>query len=143
MSHNCNINPQLTKKVPIIFHNLRSCDSHLISYELKKLDVKIGVTPNRFEIGMAFILNKILVSIDSLQFVNSSLEKLVKSLSDNDFKYLIKEFGSKHLDLLKLKDAYPYEHMNKFERFSEKKILTKNVFADPWKIEQLAIMIKN
>ena len=73
----------------------------------------------------------LLSHIDSMQFVNSSLEKLVKSLSDNDFKYLIKEFGSKHLDLLKQKDAYPYEHMNKFERFSEKKILTKNVFTDP------------
>ena len=35
---------------------------------------------------MAFILNKNLVFIDSMQFMNSSLEKLVKSLSDNDFK---------------------------------------------------------
>ena len=30
-----------------------------------------------------------------MQFMNSSLEKLVKSLSDNDFKYLTEEFGSK------------------------------------------------
>ena len=41
--------------------------------------------------------------------MNSSLEKTVKNLSDDDFKYLIQEFGSKNLKLLKQKDAYPYE----------------------------------
>ena len=30
----CNINFQLTKKVPVIFHNLRGCNSHLIFNEL-------------------------------------------------------------------------------------------------------------
>ena len=37
---------------------------------------------------MAFILNKNLVLVDSMQSMNSSLEKLVKNLSDNNFKYL-------------------------------------------------------
>ena len=50
---------------------------------------------------MAFILNQQLVFIDSMQFMNSSPEKLVKNLSDSDFKYLTQEFGSKNLDLLK------------------------------------------
>ena len=31
----CNINLQLTKKVPVIFHNLRGCNSHLIFMSLK------------------------------------------------------------------------------------------------------------
>ena len=48
-----------------------------------------------------------------MQFMNSSLEKLVKNLSDNDFKYLTQEFGSKNLKLLKQKDAYPYEYLVK------------------------------
>ena len=52
---------------------------------------------------MASFLNKNLVFIDSVQFMNSSLEKLGKNLSDNDFKYLSKEFGSKNLELLKKK----------------------------------------
>ena len=44
-----------------------------------------------------------------MQFMNSSLEKLVKDLSHNGFKYLTEEFGSKNLELLKQKDVCPYE----------------------------------
>ena len=60
--------------------------------------------------------------------MNSSLEKLVKNLSDNDFKYLTEEFGSKNLELLKQKDAYPYEYMDSFKRFSEEKLPDKKCF---------------
>ena len=70
---------------------------------------------------MAFFLNKNLVLVDSMQFVNSSLDKLVKNLPDEDFKYLVEELGSENLELLKQKDAYPYEYMNSFERFNEEK----------------------
>ena len=37
----CNANLKLTKKVPVIFHNLRCYDSHLIFNELDKFDVKL------------------------------------------------------------------------------------------------------
>ena len=63
-----------------------------------------------------------------MQLMNSSLEKLVKNLSDNDFKYLTEEFGSKNLELLKQKDAYPYQYMNSFKRFGEEKLLDKECF---------------
>ena len=49
----CNINLQLTKKVPVIFHNLRGYDSHLIFNELDKFDVKIDAIPNGLEKHMA------------------------------------------------------------------------------------------
>ena len=50
----CNINVQLTKKVPVIFHNLGGYDSHLILNELDKFDVKISVMPNALEKYMEF-----------------------------------------------------------------------------------------
>ena len=50
--------------------------SHLIFNELDKFDVKINVIPNELEKYMA---NKSLVLIDSMQFMNSSLDKLVKN----------------------------------------------------------------
>ena len=50
--------------------------------------------------------------------MNSSLDKLVKNLSNNDFKYLIEEFGSKTLEHLKQKGAYPYEYKDSFKRFN-------------------------
>ena len=39
--------------------------------------------------------------IDSMQFVNSTLYKFVKNLTDEDFKYLVERFGSENLELLK------------------------------------------
>ena len=74
---------------------------------------------------MEFILNKNLVFIDSTQFMNSSLEKLVKSLLDDGFKYLAEEFGSKNLELLKQKDPYPYKYLNSFKKFSKEKLPNK------------------
>ena len=46
---NCNINFQLTKKVPVIFHNLGGYDNRLIFSELDNFDVKISVIPNVLE----------------------------------------------------------------------------------------------
>ena len=50
----CNINFQLTKKVPVIFHNLRGYNSHLIFSDLDKFDVKISVIPNGLEKYVTF-----------------------------------------------------------------------------------------
>ena len=107
---------------------MRGYDSHLIFNELDKFDVKISVIPNGLEKYMAFFLNKNLVFIDSMPFMNSSLDKPVKNLSDEDFKYLVEEFGSENLELLKQKGDYPYKYMNSFERFNEEKLPARKYF---------------
>ena len=50
----CNINFELTKKVPVIFHTSRGYDNHLIFNELDKFDVKISVLPYGLEKYVAF-----------------------------------------------------------------------------------------
>ena len=54
----CNINLQLTKSVPVIFHNLRGYDSHLIFRELNKYNVKSDVIPKRLEKYVTFFLKQ-------------------------------------------------------------------------------------
>ena len=74
-----------------------------------------------YQIGLekyiAFTINNNLVLIENMQFMNSSLNKLVKNLSDNDFKYLAQEFSSDLLELAKQKGVYPYKYVNSFKNF--------------------------
>ena len=57
-----------------------------------------------------------------MQFMSCSLNKIVRNLSDEDFKYLVEEFASGSLELLKQKGDYPQEYMNNFGRFNEEKL---------------------
>ena len=93
----------MTKKIPVIFHNLRGYDSHLIIKEISKFDLKVNVILNRLEKYMAFTINKNLVFIHSMQFMNSSLDSLVKNLSDNDFESLCENLSGQFLELVKQK----------------------------------------
>ena len=86
----CNINLKVSKKLTVIFHNLRGYDSHLIFKELSEFDCNVNVIPNGLGKYMSFTLNRNIVFIDSMLFMNSSLDKLGKNL--NDFKYLIGVF---------------------------------------------------
>ena len=63
---------------------------------------------------MAFTINKNIVFTDTMQFMNSNLDKLVKNLRDEGFKYLSKEYSGKQLKLVKEKGTYTCEYMNSF-----------------------------
>ena len=52
---------------------------------------------------MSFSINIKLNFIDSIQFLSSSLDSLVKNLNKDDFKYLNQEFDNNVLDLFKQK----------------------------------------
>ena len=92
---------------------------------IAKFDVKVSAIPNGLEKYMAFTVDKSLVFIDSMQFMNSGLDSLVKNLSNNNFKYFSEEFSGKFLELVKGKGVYPYEYMNSFKMFSEDKLPDK------------------
>ena len=86
------------------------------------------MTPNGLEKYMAFTINKNLVFIDSIQFMNSSLNKLVRNLNDKDFKYLSEEFSGTKLKLVKEKGIYPYKYFNSIKRFNEDELPNKRNF---------------
>ena len=54
---NCSINISLNYKIPIMFHNLKDYDTHLIMQELGKFDLKINVIPNGLEKYRSFSLH--------------------------------------------------------------------------------------
>ena len=49
-------------------------------------------------------------------------------MTDEDFKYLVEEFGSENLGLSKQQGAYSCEYMASFERFKEKKLPPRKCF---------------
>ena len=61
--------------------------------------------------------------------MNCSLDKLVKDLSAEDFKYLVEELNSENLELLKQKGDYPNEYLNSYERFNEEKLPAKYFYS--------------
>ena len=99
--------------------------SHLIIKEIGNFDVKVDVIPNRIELYMAFTINRNLVFIDSMQFMNSSLDSLVKNLVRKDFVSLSEDFRGKYLEAAKEKGIYPYEYMNSFKNLMKLNYLVK------------------
>ena len=87
---------------------------------------------------MAFTINNDLVVIDSMQFMNSILDSLIKDLSDNDFKYLLQEFSGDLLELIRQKGVYPYKYMDSFKKFSENKLPDRCEFYSSLKNESIS-----
>ena len=73
-------------------------------------------------------LVKNVVFIDSMQFMNRSLDSLVKNLVDEDFKYLSEEYSGENLGLVKEKGLYAFEYMSSFKRFNEDKLPDRSEF---------------
>ena len=128
----CNLNFKVTKKIPVVFHNLRGYDGHLIMQQIgrvckerswvdekgKKHQMNVNVIPNGMEKYTAFTMGQRLVFIDSFQFMSSSLASLTKSLATTDFKHLTHKFGER-TELMKRKGVYPYEYTDSFGRYEE------------------------
>ena len=126
-------------KVPVIFHNLRGYDSHLIIKSFENFKIRSSCIPNNTEKFLSFTLGK-LQFIDSCSFIMTSLDKLTSTLTgysqnvgdkkilDNinkKFLHFNKHFNSlndsKKL-LMTQKGVYPYDYMNSFNRFAEKQL---------------------
>ena len=77
---------------------------------------------------MSIIVNRHITFTDSLQFYSSSLDTLASNLDNEDFKYLVSEFGIDKFEILKRKDAYPYEWVDSYEKFKYPSLSEKKIF---------------
>ena len=123
----CNLKWQILAekiKIPVVFHNLKGYDSHFIMNELgefiKGQDIKIDVIAQNAEKYMAFYLGNHIAFIDSLAFLNSSLDKLSSNLEDRDYIYTKDYFTDPvQFNLMKRKGVYPYDYMDSFSKFND------------------------
>ncbi|XP_053209837.1 uncharacterized protein LOC128393666 [Panonychus citri] len=120
-AHNlCNLKLRLPNRIPVIFHNLKGYDAHLIMKGIKSNQVKkISVIPQNSEKYIAFFMDDF-IFLDSLAFLLSSLDTLANNLPDEDkTKYLSQMFNSSDIPLLLSKGCLPYEYMDSWSKFDD------------------------
>ena len=105
--------------IPVIFHNLKGYDSHLImqyitsEYAFRSIDV-IQTSSEKF---LTFQIGN-LRFLDSLQFLTASLDKLIQSLAaDGKDKFSRTARHYPDSDLVFAKRNYPYEYMDGRDKF--------------------------
>ena len=115
--------------VPVIAHNMRGYDSHLIIKHMEKSFAceNIHVIASNTEKFTAFQIGQ-LRFLDSLQFLNASLDALVSNLKRDLEKERVNRFlhtrrhypdeGS--FSRVTSKGVYPYEYMDGVDKFQEK-----------------------
>ena len=143
----CNLQFKKPKFTPVVFHNLSGYDSHLFIKNLGKSEGNIKCIPNNEEKYISFSKDIIVDSfinkegkevkikneirfIDSMKFMNSSLDNLVVNLTKSGLDKL-KENKKVFKDKIKLfsrKGVYPYDYMNSIEKFDETKLPDKDKF---------------
>lgn len=129
-AHNaCNLQYKLTNKVCVVMHNCRGYDQHLLTSSIGKIkDRQINCIPNNMQKYVSFSLGN-LHFLDSLQFLNASLDNLTTNLPND--KFLILEHfiqDEEKLNLALKKGVYPYTYMDSWEKFKETSLPEKSAF---------------
>ena len=138
-AHNrCNLKYSKPNNISVFFHNLTGYDSHLFIKKLGVTEGNIDCIPNNEEKYISFsktiktgeytnkkgeTKNKYfkIVFKDSMKFLNSSVEALVKNLPKDGFKNLEKYFTPEQVKLLKQKGFFPYDYLDNIEKLKIKK----------------------
>ena len=94
------INPK-TMAIPVVFHNQRGYDAHYLMQAMSKYKKDLTCIANNMEKYISVTMGK-LRFIDSLAFLLSSLDSVVKSTPKENFK-ITAAMGS---DLLSQKGIY-------------------------------------
>ena len=90
------IKPWITP-IPVVLHNLKGCDSHLIMQQIDKITGRLSCIPNNTEKYISFSVGQ-LKFLDSFQFMASSLAQLVDATDKNDFKITQNSFNPQPIE---------------------------------------------
>ena len=108
--------------IPVVFHNLRGYDSHLLMQAISRVMGKVSCIPNNMEKYISFSLGQ-LRFIDSAQFLLAPLDKLVEANPPETFQITAEyEPNQQQRELLLRKGVYPYEYMDSWERFADTRL---------------------
>lgn len=98
--------------IPLVVQNLKGYDAHLLFQEISKIkDKKLECIPQNGETNISFSLGG-LRFIDSLNFLQESLDSLAKNLPTEALKYTAELAKNKtQRRLTEQKRVYPYEYI--------------------------------
>jgi hypothetical protein len=131
--------------IPVVLHNLSRYDAHLLIKELCADGSTLEVIPRNEETYISFTkVIKIddkreiaLRFIDSIRFLNASLDTLTKNLivkNDNDpyrnFNATKRYFDPHQLPLVTRKGVYPYSYVTSLSKFEETRLPSREDFYD-------------
>ena len=142
----CNLRYRIPDYIPVVFHNLAGYDAHLFIKELAKHTTKIGVIAKNTENYISFSV-KVEVDksidkagnekskeielrfIDSFKFMSGSLDSLVNNLAKGGHEFWeFEKYNSEQKELLIRKGVYPYEYMDSWDKFEEKRLPSMDKF---------------
>ena len=141
----CNLRLRRSRNIPVFFHNLTGYDSHLFVKRLADTDGSVDCIPHNEEKYITFSQNVLvdtiekdgkevniftkLKFIDTMNFMVTSLEKLVNNMEKPMFRHTSKYFSEEKLDLMLQKGVYPYEYVTDVDKLSETKLPSKECFS--------------
>ncbi|KAK3921390.1 putative DNA polymerase [Frankliniella fusca] len=117
----CNLNLKRKTYIPVLMHNLQNYDAHMVLSEIGELTdgEDLTVIPKNKEKYVSFQWGR-LRFLDSLAFLNSSLDKLVADLAPEDLSLLQTIFpNDTERALVSRKGVYPYSYFDSMDKFSE------------------------
>ena len=110
-----NVNGKLSFVIPVVFHNLKGYDSHHLMEKLGAYKRhRVQVIPNTLEKYIWCSLGN-LRFFDSLQYMDTSLQKLVDYLTHEgkgNFTNMCKFIPDAEPDLLLRKEVNPYDYVD-------------------------------
>ena len=120
-AHNkCNLYYKVPQQFPVVFHNLKGFDGHIIINSLDKTicerNPKIIAQSSEKYIGILFNNFKI---IDSLSFLPSSLDNLASNLTVQQKDVFLKQIYPDDTTLLHKKGSLPYEYLTSLDKFND------------------------